>query len=308
VDKSPSKTRKENGLGAVARGEPHADHQANPHSQTPPFLVVGIGASAGGLAAFKSFFAKMPSDIGMAFVLVQHLAPAHKSMLVELLTPHVLIPVVEAHDRMEVEKNHVYVIPPDATLKMEGMVLRVDIPAPERPYRRPIDTFFSSLAENHTDCAVGIVLSGVGSDGSMGVQAIKEHGGFTMAQAEFDATAMSGMPQSATSTGSVDYVLAVEAMTDKLVDYRNHMLKVGDHKDPDGVRGDAKEYLADITALVRQRVKHDFSGYKPNTLVRRIQRRMQVLQIETVPAYVEHLRSERAESGMLFRELQQQVT
>ena len=92
-------------------------------------------------------------------------------------------------------------------------------------------------------------------------------------------------------------------MTDKLVDYKNHMLKVGNHKDPDGVRGDAKEYLADITALVRQRVKHDFSGYKPNTLVRRIQRRMQVLQIETVPAYVEHLRDEKAESVMLFREL-----
>jgi two-component system CheB/CheR fusion protein len=161
----------------------------------------------------------VPADIGMAFILVQHLAPAHKSMLVELLKPHIPVPIVEAHDRIEVEKNHVYVIPPDATLKMEGTVLGVDIPAPERSHRRPIDTFFSSLAENQTDCAVGIILSGVGSDGSLGVQAIKEHGGFTMAQAEFDATAMSGMPQNATSTGSVDYVLAAEAMAAKLVDY-----------------------------------------------------------------------------------------
>jgi two-component system CheB/CheR fusion protein len=297
------KTRKGSGPKADATVEPGADHPTNPHSQNRQFLIVGIGASAGGLAAFKSFFAKMPSDIGMAFVLVQHLAPAHKSMLVELLKPHVPVPIVEAHDRIQIEKNNIYVIPPDATLKMEGMVLRVDIPAPERPHRRPIDTFFSSLAENNADCAVGIILSGVGSDGSLGVQAIKEYGGFTMAQAEFDATAMSGMPQSATATGSVDYVLAVEAMADKLVDYKNHMLKVGDRKDPDGVRGDAKEYLTDITALVRQRVKHDFSGYKPNTLVRRIQRRMQVLQIETVPSYLEYLRKERAESDMLFREL-----
>jgi two-component system, chemotaxis family, CheB/CheR fusion protein len=171
----------------------------------PAFLIVGIGASAGGLAAFKGFFAKMPADIGMAFILVQHLAPSHKSMLVELLRPHTPVPIIEAHDGVEVEKNHVYVIPPDATLTMDGMALRVEMPAPERPHRRPIDTLFSSLAENHTDCAVGIILSGVGSDGSLGVQAIKEHGGFTLAQAEFDATAMSGMPQSATATGSVDY-------------------------------------------------------------------------------------------------------
>jgi two-component system CheB/CheR fusion protein len=275
----------------------------SPHPQKQPFLIVGIGASAGGLAAFKSFFSKMPADIGMAFVLVQHLAPSHKSMLVELLKPYTPVPVMEAHDGVEVEKNHVYVIPPDCTLTMQGMVLRVNVPAPERPHRRPIDAFFSSLAEQHAGCAVGIILSGIGSDGSSGVQAIKEHGGFTLAQAEFDETAMSGMPQSATSTGSVDYVLAVEGMAAKLVDYQDHMGKVEDHKDPDGVRGDAKEYLKDITALVRQRVKHDFSGYKPNTLVRRIQRRMQVLQIETVPAYIEHLRRDKAECDLLFREL-----
>src|SRR6202012_95064 len=156
--------------------------------EAPAFLIVGIGASAGGLAAFRSFFADMPADIGMAFILVQPLAPDHQSMLVELLRPHILMPIVEAHDRIEVEKNHVYVIPPDATLTMEGLVLRVDTPAPARQYRRPIDTFFSSLAEAQGDCAVGIILSGVGSDGSLGVQAIKDHGGFTIGQAEFDST------------------------------------------------------------------------------------------------------------------------
>jgi two-component system, chemotaxis family, CheB/CheR fusion protein len=304
VSKSSPKTRKGKQQGAGASPTGPGKPKASPHPQKQqPFLIVGVGASAGGLAAFKSFFATMPADIGMAFVLVQHLAPTHKSMLVELLKPQAPMPVIEARDRVKVEKNHIYVIPPDSTLTMEGGVLRVDIPAPERPHRRPIDTFFSSLAENQTDCAVGIILSGVGSDGSLGVQAIKEHGGFTLAQAEFDATAMSGMPQSATSTGSVDYVLAVEAMGAKLVDYKNHLVKVEDRKDLDGVRDDASDYLAEITGLVRQRVKHDFSGYKRNTLVRRIQRRMQVLQIETVPSYVEYLRREKKESDMLFHEL-----
>jgi two-component system CheB/CheR fusion protein len=111
------------------------------HPRKQAFLIVGIGASAGGLAAFRSFFAKMPADIGMAFILVQHLAPDHKSMLVELLRPHIPMAVVEAHDGIEIEKNHVYVIPPDATLTTQGLVLRVNMPAPERSYRRPIDTF-----------------------------------------------------------------------------------------------------------------------------------------------------------------------
>ena len=136
----------------------------------PPSLVVGIGASAGGLAAFKSFFDNMPVDTGMAFVLVQHLDPDHKSLLVELLQQHTAMPVEEAWDRVTLAANHVFVIPPNATLTMEGDVLRVAAPAPAREHRRPIDTSFSSLAESQEDCAVGIVLSGVGSDGSLGIK------------------------------------------------------------------------------------------------------------------------------------------
>jgi two-component system, chemotaxis family, CheB/CheR fusion protein len=277
-------------------------------AQKRPFLIVGIGASAGGLAAFKSFFANVPADIGMAFVLVQHLAPSHKSLLVELLQPRSPLPVIEAHDRIEVEENRVYVIPPDATLTMEGVVLRVKSPAPERAHRRPIDTFFAALAENHNDRAVGVILAGVGSDGSLGIQAIKEHGGLTLAQAEFDATAMRGMPQSATSTGSVDHVLPVEAMAAKLVEHQAHLGKVEDRKGSDGVRDDGKDHLGTITALIRQSIKHDFSGYKPSTLIRRIQRRMQVLQIEAFPAYVEHLRADKEESAKLLHEFLVGVT
>ena len=128
----------------------------------------------------------MPADTGMAFVLVQHLDPEHKSLLVELLRPYTAMEVVEAHDGAELAANRIHVIPPNATLTLQGDVLRVAVPAPVREYRRPIDTFFASLAESQEDCAVGIVLSGVGSDGSLGIKSIKEYGGFTLAQAEFD--------------------------------------------------------------------------------------------------------------------------
>jgi two-component system CheB/CheR fusion protein len=269
----------------------------------PPSLVVGIGASAGGLAAFRSFFDNMPAETGMAFVLVQHLDPGHKSMLVELLRPHTAMEVVEAQDQLALTANLVHVIPPNATLTLEGDVLRVSVPAPAREYRRPIDTFFASLAENHEDCAVGIILSGVGSDGSSGIKAIKEFGGFTLAQAESDETAMTGMPHSAVATGLVDQVTSVENLPAKLLEHQAHLTKVEERKGTDGAREDVRESLAVITAVLRKRLKHDFSGYKPNTMIRRIQRRMQVLQIEAVQAYAEYLRREPSEGDALFREL-----
>jgi two-component system CheB/CheR fusion protein len=280
-----------------------ARSSASASRRRPPSLVVGIGASAGGLAAFKSFFDNMPADTGMAFVLVQHLDPEHKSMLVELLRPHTAMQVVEAQDRAPLAADQIHVIPPNATLTLEGDVLRVSAPAPAREYRRPIDTFFSSLAENQEDCAVGVILSGVGSDGSLGVKAIKEYGGFTLAQAEFDETAMNGMPRSAVATGLVDHVTSVENLPAKLLEHQAHLTKVEERKDTDGARKDVRESLAAITAVLRKRLKHDFSGYKPNTMIRRIQRRMQVLQIEAVPAYAEHLRREPSEGDALFREL-----
>jgi two-component system CheB/CheR fusion protein len=188
-----------------------------------PGLVVGIGASAGGLAAFKTFLANTPADTGMAFILVQHLDPHHKSLLVELLGAGAAIPVMEAADGMAVRKNCVFVIPPDTTLTIKDGILIVVSPAPPRERRRPIDTFLSSLAEECGDKAIGIILSGVGSDGSLGVGKIKEHGGLTLAQAEFDHVAQGGMPQSATNTGMVDHVVPVEDMPGLLIDYQQHL-------------------------------------------------------------------------------------
>jgi two-component system, chemotaxis family, CheB/CheR fusion protein len=270
---------------------------------SPPALIVGIGASAGGLAAFKSFLRHTPPDTGMAFVLVQHLDPHHKSLLVELLGAQSPIPVVAAKDGVAVKRNCVFVIPPDATLTVKDSVLRLVTPAPARERRRPIDSFFTSLAEDCGERAVGIVLAGVGSDGTIGIKVIKELGGLALAQAEHDATAMQGMPSSAAATGLVDHVVPVEAMPTELVKYHEHITAVAEKKDGNGHRKDLQEHVASITSLLHRRSEHDFSGYKETTVLRRIQRRMQVLHIDDALSYIERLETDQGEIEALFREL-----
>jgi two-component system CheB/CheR fusion protein len=263
---------------------------------------VALGASAGGLDAFKNFFAHMPPKSGMAFVLVQHLDPHHKSLLVDLLARQTAMPVVQAAESMAVVPDHVFVIPPNAVLTIKGGVLHVETPALPREHRKPIDVFFASLAEDQGDNAVCIVLSGSGSDGSLGLRAVKEHGGFTLAQAGFDETALLGMPSSAAATGLVDEVTAVERMPERLLAYQEHLTGVGARKAPDGIRRDAAEHLTKICALLRARLGHDFREYKESTLIRRIQRRMQVLQIEDVPEFIDRLRVDPNQLDLLFRD------
>jgi two-component system CheB/CheR fusion protein len=241
----------------------------------PDTLIVGIGASAGGLAAFTTFLANTPADTGMAFVLVQHLDPHHKSLLVELLGARSAVPVLEAEDGAAVRKNCVFVIPPDATLTIKDGILRLVSPAPPREQRRPIDTFLASLAEDCGDRAVAM----------------------------FDHVAQGGMPRSAADTGMVDHVAPVEDMPGLLIDYQQHLSVVEIRKDGNGTRTDARPHLAAITGLLRAGIDHDFSGYKENTLIRRIQRRMQVLHIDDVLGYVERLKADRGELEALFHEL-----
>jgi two-component system, chemotaxis family, CheB/CheR fusion protein len=271
-------------------------------------LVVGIGASAGGLEAFTRFFANMPADSGMAFVLVQHLDPQRASMLVELLSAKTTMPVIAAADGAPVTANSVFVIPPNAVLTISEGVLRLSRPAPAREHRRPVDTFFSSLAEDQGERAACIILSGGGSDGTEGLRAVKEHGGLTLAQAEFDQHAMTGMPSSAAATGLVDFVLPVEDMPGRLMSYWSHLSGIEDRKGPDGARHDMAETLPKISGLLRRALGHDFGEYKQNTVLRRIQRRMQVLQIDNPSDYFEHLRRTPIELDALFRELLINVT
>ncbi|MBC7521138.1 MAG: SAM-dependent methyltransferase, partial [Sandarakinorhabdus sp.] len=274
----------------------------------PVFLTVGIGASAGGLEAFKSFFGAMPPNSGLAFVLVQHLSPDHKSMLAELLGKSTSMDVIEAKDGVRVKPNCVFVTPPDATMTIGDGCLKIVHPAPPRERRRPIDTFFQSLAEDQGENAVCIILSGTGSDGAIGLTAVKEHGGLTLAQAEYDSHAMAGMPESAANTGLVDDVLAVEAMPARVISHQRHLANTAAVKDEEGIHKDAPSQLSAILRALHARTGHDFSEYKEKTLVRRLQRRMQVLQVETPQAYRERLKEDPEELDLLLRELLISVT
>lgn len=275
---------------------------SQPSDNSTP-LIVGIGASAGGLAAFKQFFAEMPVKNGMAFILVQHLDPKHDSLLVSLIGKQTSMTVVEASDGTVPASDTIYIIPPDATLTIQSGALRVTKPAPPRDLRRPIDTFFRSLAEEQGDNAVCIVLSGTGSDGTLGLRAVKEHGGLTLAQAEFDHHAMSGMPGSAAATGQVDLVLPVEAMAARLIAHHAFLidarLRMGDS---DAAQGMAA-HLTAISEIVRAATGQNICGYKASTVTRRMQRRMQVLQVNRIADYVERLRRDKDEAEALFREI-----
>ena len=239
----------------------------------------------------------------LCIALVQHLAPDHKSMLAEILAKTTAMTVVEAVDGAEVVPNHVFVIPPDATLSISDGRLVVVKPAPPREHRRPIDTFLFSLAKDQGEHAVCVILSGTGSEGSLGLAAIKEHGGLTIAQADFDRQAKTGMPSSAAATGFVDHVLQVKDIPPTLVEYQHHLVEAQAHKNADGIREDAAEHLIEISALLRKAVGHDFSEYKEKTFVRRIQRRMQVLHLSSVTDYLAELRAKPQELELLFRDL-----
>jgi two-component system, chemotaxis family, CheB/CheR fusion protein len=265
-------------------------------------MIVGIGASAGGLEAFKAFFARMPVDGQLAFVLVQHLAPDHASLLAELVGRSTSMPVIEATQGMRVKPRHVYVIPPNATLTIADGVLQVRKPAPPREHRWPINTFFTSLAEDQGDCAVCVVLAGTGSDGAQGLRAVKDHGGLVLAQSGFDHEAMTGMPANAVATGLVDAVLPVSDMPARLLAYQKQMHAAQRKQGFDGVRGDLAAHLKTICGLLHAEVGHDFSQYKEKTLMRRIQRRMLVVQAETVTDYIEYLNQHPNEHELLFRE------
>ncbi|MEP6998245.1 MAG: chemotaxis protein CheB [Betaproteobacteria bacterium] len=288
--------------GAITASGSGGETKAPPAAARPT-LIIGIGASAGGLDAFRSFFSAVPADTGMAFVLIQHLSPDHKSMLAELLGRTTGMDVIEAIDGVEVKPNCVFVIPPDATMTIKGGRLTIIKPAPPRDRRRPIDTFFQSLAEDQGENAVCIVLAGTGSDGTLGVATIKEHGGLALAQAEYDHQALPGMPQSAAAAGQVDDILAVEAMPARLLAHEKHLAGVAPSKDEEGARTDAASHLSAITGELRARTGHDFSGYKEKTLVRRLQRRMQLLQVTTPTAYIEEYRQHPDELDRLVEEL-----
>lgn len=258
------------------------------------FPIVGIGASAGGLQAFEAFFYGLAANPGMAFILVQHLSPDHKSMLTDLIRRATDLPVFEIEDGMEVKIDCVYIIPPNCHIELVNNRLRLLEFTEPRGQRHPIDFFFRSLAEVQQERAIGIVLSGTGTDGTLGLRAIKGEGGMIMAQT-LESSQFSGMPESAIATGQVDYVLAPGDMPARLMAYAKYALM-----DNDNLKEGA---LTKIIALLSATVGHDFSLYKPSTIERRIERRMAIQQIITPSHYLKHLLQTPAEVRALFSDL-----
>jgi two-component system CheB/CheR fusion protein len=267
------------------------------------FPIVGIGASAGGLAAFEAFFSGMPADIdpGMAFVLVQHLAPDHKSILANLIQRYTRMQVFEVEDGMTVQPNCAYIIPPNRDMAFLNGTLQLMEPSAPRWQRLPIDFFLRSLAQDKRERAICIILSGAGSDGTLGVRAIKGEGGMVMAQNP-ESTEHDGMPRSAIATGLVDYELPPAEMPAQLMTYVAHSFG----NPPRAVSAPtprAESALKKIFILLRSQTGHDFSQYKPCNIHRRIERRMAIHQIDSMDSYVKYLQQTPLEVEALFRNL-----
>jgi chemotaxis methyl-accepting protein methylase len=269
-------------------------------SRPADFPIIGIGCSAGGLEALLNLFGHVSADCGMAFVVIQHLDPHHASALPELIEHVASLPVQQAKNRMKVNPNHIYVIPPGEELLLMHATLYLMEPVPAPALRLPVDLFLRSLAEDRGERAIGVILSGMGSDGMLGLKAIKEKGGLGLAQDPGDAK-FDGMPQSVIDAGLADIVAPAAALPDKIAAYLTRRL----HIEPaEGASAPAAHSaLEKIVILLRDRTGHDFSGYKTATLYRRIERRTALHQLDGIGAYVGYLRTNLQELDLLFKEL-----
>ena len=267
------------------------------------FPVVGIGASAGGLSAFEAFFTGMPKDKDpdMTFILIQHLAPDHKSLLTEIIERYTSLPVYQVKDGMIIKPNCIYIIPPNKNMALiNGTLELLEITAP-RGQNMPIDYFFRSLAVDQKEKAVCVVLSGTGSDGTLGLRAIKGEGGIAIVQS-IDSAEYDGMPSSAIATGLVDYQLSPDEMVKNLVSYVSHSSRISAHSEDTNVVND-ENLLKKIFLLIRSQTGHDFSKYKPSMINRRIERRMAINQIENMADYIKFLQHTPAEIEVLVNDM-----
>ncbi len=264
------------------------------------FPIVGIGASAGGLEAIEQFLRHVPADSGMAFVVVQHLDPTHKGIMPELLQRVTTMEVFQVRDRLRVKPGCVYVIPPNADMSILHGVLHLFEPTAARGLRLPIDFFLRSLAEDRREGSIGVILSGMGSDGTAGLRAIKEKGGLVLVQEPISAK-FDSMPRSAIEAGLADVIAPVENLPDKIIGYRHHAPFVAnsypmiDEMD--------QSSLEKVLILLRSKTGHDFSLYKKNTVYRRLDRRMGIHQINRIAAYVRYLQKNPQEVDLLFKEM-----
>ena len=289
---SPRKTPADRPKTAAKPAQPELRRDTatqSPGGKRPPVMVVGIGASAGGLSALKTFFRNVADDSGLAWVVVVHLSPDHESHLAELLQPHVQMPVLQVLETMPLQPNRVYVIPPNANLGAIDTHLRLSALEKHRGDRAPIDHFFRTLAEQHDGHAIGVILTGSGSDGTLGLKEIKSRHGLTVAQdpaeAEYDS-----MPQSAIATGYVDLVLPVASIPAAVTQFAHTEPRLPKGFEDEILEARQRALLERIFAQIRLRTGRDFTRYKRSTIGRRIQRRMQLRHVEELEKYAELLR------------------
>ena len=270
------------------------------------FPVVGVGASAGGLEAFKRLIRGIPEKSGVAYILVQHLEPTHESLLVDILQKITPIPIQEITNNVRVEPDHVYVIPSNKLLTANDGRLELSPRGPKNEKNMPIDVFFTSLSEVHQSHAIGVVLSGTATDGTLGLKAIKDHGGFTFAQ-EQQSAAFDGMPQSAIDADVVDFILSPEEIPLK-VSKLFETLRNGLAGDKGDIKSAKEEAFRQLIALLRIRKGTDFTYYKQTTIRRRIIRRMGLNKMDDVADYLAYCRENIAEQDLLYQDLLIPVT
>ena len=269
------------------------------------FLYIGIGASAGGLDALKKFLSNIPENSGMAFIIVQHMDPTHKSGLVNILSHYTKIKVEEVIDGVQIKPDHVYIIPPNKDMGILDGKLQLMEPIEPHGLRMPINYFLTSLSQDQQDRSVGVILSGFGTDGSIGLKAIKANGGLCIAQ-DPSTAGSEGMPTSAINTGLVDIILAPEEMPSKLLSYKKSSSKI--LKKILTPEDKTIQTLRKIFILIRNRTGHDFSQYKKSTVFRRVGRRMNIHQIEEISQYLRYLQENPEEIDLLFKEFLINVT
>jgi two-component system CheB/CheR fusion protein len=262
------------------------------------FRIVAVGASAGGLEALESFFDHMPTTTDFAFVVIQHLSPDYKSLMGELLAKHTDMEIVQAEDGLKIRPGVIHLIPRKKNMTVyQGKLFLTE---QEHGLNLPIDIFMQSLAEDVGEAAVGVVLSGTGSDGTRGLRAIKEAGGLVIAQDEEDAK-FNGMPRSAISTGIVDFVLPAAKIPDELQSFVSGNVRLREEAATDG--GEASDSISKIFMLIKRKTGVDLSFYKENTIIRRLERRMGINQIHDVQHYVQFLEESPGEITTLFKEI-----
>jgi two-component system CheB/CheR fusion protein len=288
------------GSSAVGRKSKTAAAPLTAARTRAAFSIVGLGASAGGLEALEQFLGQVPQKSGLGFVVVQHLDPTRKGILAELLQRFTSMPVVQIKDGARVEPDHVYVIPPNKDLSILNGVLQLLEPAAPRGLRLPIDFFLRSLADDQQERSVGVILSGMGSDGTLGLRAIKERAGGTFVQSPASAR-FDSMPRMAIDSGLADVIADARELPSRIIAYLRHLPRLApaaqDISDKD------ESGLAKVLVLLRAQTGHDFSLYKRSTIYRRIERRMGLHELKNIADYVRYLRENTQESELLFKEL-----